>query len=90
MSIELMNPGDGVAKQLREAIAKAIPEAEVIVSLGTPGHFEIKVVSAAFEGKSRVKKQQLVYGSIAHLMKGENAPVHAVDRLHTLLPGEEA
>jgi acid stress-induced BolA-like protein IbaG/YrbA len=66
-----------------------LPEAQVNVTTGTPGHFEIKVVSEAFEGKSRVKKQQMIYGSIAHLMKGENAPVHAVDRLHTLLPSEQ-
>ncbi|MBW2712293.1 MAG: BolA/IbaG family iron-sulfur metabolism protein [Deltaproteobacteria bacterium] len=90
MSIELMNPSEGTAQALREAILKALPEAEVLVSAGTPGHFEVKVISTAFEGKTRVKKQQLVYASIAHLMKGENAPVHAIDRLHTLLPGEGA
>jgi acid stress-induced BolA-like protein IbaG/YrbA len=89
MSIELINPSDGTAQALREAILKALPEAQVNVTTGTPGHFEIKVVSEAFEGKSRVKKQQMIYGSIAHLMKGENAPVHAVDRLHTLLPSEQ-
>jgi hypothetical protein len=33
-----------------------------------------------------VRQQQLVYGAIAHLMKGDAAPVHAIDRLQTELP----
>jgi acid stress-induced BolA-like protein IbaG/YrbA len=44
------------------------------------------VVSSAFVGQSRVRQQQLVYGAIAHLMQGDAAPVHAVDRLLTELP----
>ena len=45
-----------------------------------PGHFEIAVVSAAFEGKNRVKQHQLVYGAIADLMAGQTwaaAPMSA-------------
>ncbi|NNL64814.1 MAG: BolA/IbaG family iron-sulfur metabolism protein [Myxococcales bacterium] len=52
----------------------------------SPGHFEIRVVSSAFEGLSRVKQQQLVYGAITPLMSGDAPPVHAVDRLETLVP----
>jgi stress-induced morphogen len=52
----------------------------------SPGHFEIRVVSDAFTNKGRVQQQQLVYGAIAHLMKGDAAPVHAVDQLTTELP----
>lgn len=68
---------------LREAIAAAIPGAAVEVNPGDPGHFTIRVVSNAFEGKSMVQQQQLVYGAIADLMKGDGAPVHAIDRLQT-------
>jgi acid stress-induced BolA-like protein IbaG/YrbA len=68
---------------LREAIAVAIPGAHVDVSAGDPGHFTIRVVSGVFEGKSMVQQQQLVYGAIADLMKGDGAPVHAIDRLQT-------
>ncbi|MGH0028175.1 MAG: BolA/IbaG family iron-sulfur metabolism protein [Myxococcota bacterium] len=78
-------PGD-TARDLARAIREALPGAEVHVEDRGPGHFEIRVVAAAFEGLSRLKQQQLVYGAIAHLMKGNAAPVHAIDRLQTELP----
>ena len=68
-----------------EAILEALPDAEIEVS-GGGGHFAIRVVSPEFEGKNTLAKQRLVYGAIAHLMKGDEAPVHAVDRLETLVP----
>ena len=37
-------------------------------------------------GSSRVKQQQLVYGAIAPLMRGDDAPVHAIDRMVTRTP----
>lgn len=78
-------PGD-TARKISQAIAEALPDAEIEVHDRSPGHFEIRVVTAAFEGLSRVRQQQLVYGAIAHLMKGDAAPVHAIDRLQTELP----
>lgn len=75
-------PGE-VAEQIREAVAGAIPGAEIAVSTTGPGHFEISVVSPIFEGKTRVQQHQLVYGAITDLMSGPEAPVHAIDRLHT-------
>ncbi|GIW39648.1 MAG: hypothetical protein KatS3mg076_0225 [Candidatus Binatia bacterium] len=68
---------------VRLAIREALPDAEVEVRATSPGHVEIDVTSAEFEGKSLVAQQQLVYRSIAHLMRGEGAPLHAVDRLRT-------
>lgn len=79
------NP-EAVVRDLERAIAEAIPGAEIEVTATGPGHFEIRVVSSAFVDKSRVKQQQLVYGAIAHLMKGNAAPVHAIDRLQTDVP----
>ncbi len=78
--------GDSVARDLSRAISEAIPDARVEVTAASPGHFEIRVVSSVFEGKGRVQQQQLVYGAIAHLMAGDGAPVHAIDRLRTELP----
>jgi len=52
------------------------------------GHFEIRVVAGQFVGKSTLAKQRLVLGAIKELMKGENAPVHAIDRIETLTPEE--
>lgn len=84
---------DGGANDVREAIRgsilEAIPDADVRVSTGGPGHFEIRVVSPVFADKSRVKQQQLVYSAIAHLMAGADAPVHAVDRLECV-PAQDA
>lgn len=71
---------------LRRAIAAALPEARIEVAAASPGHYAIHVVSSAFSGKSRVAQQQLVYAAIAHLMQGDAAPVHAIDRLQTELP----
>jgi len=50
---------------------------------GAGGHFTIDVTSEAFQGKNMLESQRLVYGAIAHLMKGDRAPVHAVDSLKT-------
>jgi acid stress-induced BolA-like protein IbaG/YrbA len=71
---------------IRVAILDKIPDAAVMVEAGSGGHFTIQVVSPVFSGKNMVESQRLVYGAIAHLMKGEGAPVHAVDRLTTKTP----
>ena len=85
MSLEVIDPDAQTREKLRTSIESAIPEAAVEIR-GGGGHFEIKVVSGVFEGKSRLQKQRLVYSAIDHLIRGENAPVHAVDRLETLIP----
>jgi len=81
---ENLSPSD-IADAIRQAILVAIPEAEVQVSAGGIGHFEVRVQASVFEGLGRVKQQQLVYGAIAPLMSGNNAPVHAIDRLECLI-----
>ena len=90
MALQILNaPGSDArvtADQMRERIAQAIPDAVVEIEPAGPGHFEITVTANAFEGKSRVQQQQLVYGAIADLMAGAAPPVHAVDRLQCLLP----
>jgi stress-induced morphogen len=53
---------------------------------GAGGHFTIEVVSPAFAGLGMLESQRLVYSAIAHLMKGDLAPVHAVDKLKTRVP----
>jgi acid stress-induced BolA-like protein IbaG/YrbA len=71
-----------IHEAIREAISAAIPDAMVMVG-GGGGHFTIDVISKVFEGKSMLQSQRLVLGAIAHLMKGDRAPVHAVDKLTT-------
>ena len=72
-----------ITDQVQAAIEAALPGAQVRVR-GGGGHFEIRVVSDAFEGLNTLKKQRLVYSAIKDLMAGDRAPVHAVDRLDTL------
>jgi acid stress-induced BolA-like protein IbaG/YrbA len=76
--------GGGIVGQLREAIAQALPGAEVRVSAGQPGHFSLSVRAGQFQNQSRLTCQRLVYKAIAHLMSGERAPVHAIDQLETV------
>jgi acid stress-induced BolA-like protein IbaG/YrbA len=70
-----------IAQQLVQAIQRSLPGAAVEVQIGSPGHFELAVTSSALAGRSRVKQQQTVYAAIAHLMAGDSAPVHAIDRM---------
>ena len=46
-----------IAGRIHAAIAEAMPEAKVDVRPQGPGHFEISVTDAAFEGLNRVKQQ---------------------------------
>ena len=75
-----------VSTRMRVVTLVVLPGAEIEVTACSPGHYEIRVVSEAFAGKSRVQQQQLVYRAITPLMSGDAAPVHAVDRMVTLTP----
>jgi len=87
MNLPVSSPGaSSVSAQLRDAIAQSLPGAEVRVSAGNPGHFNISVVAEEFRGKTRLACQRLVYKAIAPLMQGDRAPVHAVDQLETKVP----
>ena len=74
-----------ILAEIKTKILEAIPDAEVEVS-GGGGHFTIEVCSAAFEGKNIIQKQRMVYKAIWDLMQGDNAPVHAVDKLTCTTP----
>jgi acid stress-induced BolA-like protein IbaG/YrbA len=76
---------DEITRQVRESIEKNIPGASAEVT-GGGGHYTLVVTSAAFAGQSMVASQRLVYSAIAHLMKGDDAPVHAIDNLKTRTP----
>ena len=51
---------------------------------GDGQHFQALIVSAAFEGLSRIKRHQLVYGALGDRMREE---VHALS-MQTLTPAE--
>ena len=86
MPLQIIGSPDDVTAELRSAIETAIPGARAEVAATGPGHFEISVISKAFEGKSTVQQQQLVYGAIRSLLAGENPRVHAIDHMQTGLP----
>ena len=70
-----------MTNEIKEAIERAITGAQASVSAGSGGHYSITVSGQAFAGKSPVQQQRMVYSAIAHLMKGDGAPVHAIDKL---------
>jgi acid stress-induced BolA-like protein IbaG/YrbA len=76
----------GIAEQLRHAILAKLPECEVEVVIGSPGHYSLAVTSAEFAGKTTLARQRLVYAAITQLMAGDAAPVHAIDKLVTREP----
>jgi len=53
---------------------------------GDGHHFEAVIVSAAFDGKSRVQRHQLVYAALGDRMRAE---IHALS-MQTYAPGEWA
>jgi len=87
MTLQILStPSDQTEKLLKEAIEQAIAGAEVEVVAGGGGHFQLRVKAAGFAGQSRVTQQRSVYAAISHLMKGETAPVHAIDKMEILVP----
>ncbi|MBF2097862.1 MAG: BolA/IbaG family iron-sulfur metabolism protein [Gloeomargaritaceae cyanobacterium C42_A2020_066] len=67
-------------------IQEHLPDAQVIVK-GDGEHFEAVVVSPQFEGLSRVRQHQLVYGAVRAAMDSDR--LHAL-ALKTLTPQEWA
>jgi acid stress-induced BolA-like protein IbaG/YrbA len=64
-----------ISDDVEARVAKAIVPSEV-TARGDASRMEVVVVSPAFEGVSRVKKQQLVYAAIAELIR--DGALHAV------------
>lgn len=53
---------------------------------GGESHFNVEIVAAAFDGKSRIARQRMVFDALREEMAG---PVHALS-LRCLAPGETA
>ncbi|MCA3224565.1 MAG: BolA family transcriptional regulator [Burkholderiales bacterium] len=70
---------------VRNYIAQGLA-CEHLTVQGDGQHFEAVIVAAAFEGKSRVQRHQLVYAALGERMRAE---VHALS-MKTLTPGEWA
>jgi acid stress-induced BolA-like protein IbaG/YrbA len=85
MALHINRPAAETTEKIREAIEQALP-GSTVEAQGMGGHFEIRVVSEAFVGKGTLAKHRLILSAIAHLMKGDAAPVHAVDKIEALAP----
>ncbi len=77
--------GGPITEHVKQLIEAAIPNSQATVQ-GQGGHFAIDVVSPAFEGQTLLNNQRMVYNAITDLMRGPEAPIHAVDQLSTRTP----
>jgi len=73
------------AESIKQSIAAGLDCAHVEVA-GDGHHWEAVIVSAAFEGKSRVQQHQLVYRALGDRMREE---IHALS-MKTLTPEQWA
>lgn len=75
--------------QLAAMIKTDLPDAKVTAEdmKGTGDHYQVAVVSSAFEGLSLVKRHQLVYKAVNSAMSSE--AIHALS-LDTSTPAEVA
>jgi len=64
---------------LTSYIQKALPDAEVSITdrTGTMEHFQVHIVSAAFEGKNLLNRQRFVYQALSEPM--QDGRIHALE-----------
>ena len=76
------------ATEIEQLIKQGIADAQVTIEdlRGDGDHYSALVVSAAFEGKSRVQQHQMVYQALEGRMGGQ---LHAL-ALQTAVPGAES
>jgi stress-induced morphogen len=72
--------------EIRRRIRAALPDAQVTVRDLTGGgdHYEVEVISTAFEGMVRLQRHRLVYAPLKDVLGGE---LHALS-LQTRTPEE--
>lgn len=74
------------AEEIEEMLRTAFPDAKlsVVDTTGTHDHFQAVIITEAFEGLSRVRRQQAVYAAIGDAMRTR---IHAL-ALVTQTPAE--
>ncbi len=70
---------------VQAAIQRAIPDAQVTIDDLTGGgdHLQVSVVSTSFDGLTRIKQHQMVYGALQQELASE--AIHAL-ALNTSVP----
>jgi stress-induced morphogen len=63
--------------QVEELLARAFPgsDIELVDLTGTKDHYQARIVSPAFVGKSLIEQHKLVYAALGEAMHG---PIHAL------------
>lgn len=75
-----------IVSKLKAAFSDAIIEVHDLT--GTKDHYEVVIVSQAFEGLMRIKRHRLVYDVLEEELKG---PIHALTlQLYTPVQWEQA
>lgn len=74
------------ADTIRELVEKGLPGSTAVVrdTTGTNDHFELIVVTAAFEGKGLVDRHRMVYAAVGPAVGGE---IHALS-IRAMTPAE--
>lgn len=64
-------------EEVRKLLTDAFPDADIDLAdlTGTKDHYQARIVSTAFEGKTPVEQHQLVYQALGPAMAG---PIHAL------------
>lgn len=68
--------------EIKQRIETQIPNAQADVICGGERHYALTVISETFDGLSLVKQHQMVYATIKDLMAGNDAPIHAIDKMN--------
>lgn len=77
-----MQVSSDISTEIKQRITTALPGSQVEVNSGSDRHYEISIVSESFEGLTQVKQHQMVYAAINDLMAGNDAPIHAIDKMN--------
>ena len=74
------------ADQIAAKIRAALPDADVVLEdlTGTSDHWKVRIVSAAFAGKSLMQRHRVINAVLAEELKG---PIHALT-MDVLAPDE--
>jgi stress-induced morphogen len=64
-------------EEVKRLIRSSLPDADIELTdlTGTQDHYQARIISAGFVGKSPVEQHQLVYRALGEAMRG---PIHAL------------
>lgn len=76
-----MESSSDLSSEIKSRIEKSILNAQAEVLSAGNRHYSLTVTADSFNGLTQVKQHQLVYAAIKDLMAGDDAPIHAIDKM---------